>query len=227
MSRPSPLFISRRRLIAGSFALAVFGDVIADEGAPQLARRSGFPQMPTGYVGVTPCGSLTAPAAVSSDSRIAPENEPGEPLMIDGTVYREDRRTPASGITILAYHTDKSGHYNSPNSPYNPRLFGWARTDDSGRYRFRTIKPAPYPELGTPAHIHVSLYGPGYPEYWVDDYWFAGDSLITPHQRSLLTGRGGGGETLVLSPEAQGVLHGTRDFVLQRVAVSGNCQMLK
>jgi protocatechuate 3,4-dioxygenase beta subunit len=192
-----------------------------------MALASGFPQMPTGGEGVTPCGSFRPPKVIGSVGRIAPASEPGEPIEIEGFVWQADRRTPAPDVVIFAYHTDAHGLYNHPNSPFNPRLYGWIKTDPQGRYRFRSIKPAPYPQLDTPAHIHVSLFGDGVPEYWVDDYWFAGDPLITPQQRAHLTGRGGGGETLHLIRGSDGVSRARRDFVLQHVPVSGGCRLLK
>jgi protocatechuate 3,4-dioxygenase beta subunit len=194
--------------------------------AQPLARASHFPQMATGGTGVTPCGSLAPPAHIASFGRVAPPSKPGQPLEITGTIYQQDRRTPAPDIVLFAYHTDQHGNYNTPNSPFRPRLYGWIRTDAQGRYGFRTIKPAPYPDHSTPAHIHVSLFGKDVPEYWVDDYWFAGDPLITAKERAGLTGRGGGGETLALEPGADGALHGRRDFVLQTVRAAGGCQLL-
>lgn len=182
--------------------------------------------MPTGGNGVTPCGSYAPPATIASFGRIASAAEPGESLEISGTIFSAGSTAPAPGIVVFAYHTDARGHYNQPNSPFNPRLYGWVKSDSQGRYGFRTIKPAPYPDLSTPAHIHVSLFSKDIPEYWLDDYWFSGDSLITPAQRALLTGRGGGGETLALGRDKEGVLHGKRDFVLEQVKVSGNCELL-
>jgi protocatechuate 3,4-dioxygenase, beta subunit len=224
-------FTRRYFLWSGAAALALPAcgrAAIPYDATPQpMALASGFPQMPTGGEGVTPCGSFRPPSVIPHVGRIAPASEPGQPIEIEGVVWRGDRQTLASDIVIFAYHTDTHGLYNHPNSPFNPRLYGWIRTDAQGRYKFRTIKPAPYPQLDTPAHIHVSLFGPGIPEYWVDDYWFAGDPLITPSQRSHLTGRGGGGETLHLVRGSDGVSRARRDFVLQHVRVNGGCRLLK
>jgi len=217
-----------RRSLAPLTLAALAAPAFARDDTPQpLALASGFPQMPTGGTGVTPCGSANPPAVIPSFGRIAPESEPGEPIEVSGVVYRPDRRTPAAGICLFAYHTDAQGDYNHPNSPFKPRLYAWVRTDAQGRYGFRTIKPGPYPAHDTPRHIHVSVFGPDLPEYWLDDYWFAGDLLITPSERAKLTGRGGGGETLRMEPGTGGVLHGHRDIVLQHVAVSGNCRVLR
>jgi protocatechuate 3,4-dioxygenase beta subunit len=230
MDLPSSTELTRRgavaATVAGLFLPALPSRGLAAVDVQPMARASHFPQMPTGFVGVTPCGSHAPPATIHSFGRIAPENEPGEALEISGIVYRHDRRTPAPGMVVFAYHTDARGRYNTPNSPFNPRLYGWVKSDGDGRYVFRTIRPAPYPDHSTPAHIHVSLFGAGVPEYWVDDYWFAGDPLITPAQRRLLTNRGGGGETMTLRRGADGVLRGKRDFVVEHVTVSGGCTIL-
>src|ERR1700736_3035110 len=79
---------------------AIIGGMVVRRGiaAPNAPRdrENGFPQMPTGFTGVTPCGSYAPPAMIPSFARIAPPEEPGEPLEITGTVYRGDRKTPAS-----------------------------------------------------------------------------------------------------------------------------------
>lgn len=214
-----------RRLFVGA-ALAVPTTALSAADVQPLARASHFPQMPTGGVGVTPCGSFHPPEQIASVGRIAAESEPGAPLEISGIVYHPGRKVPAEDIVIFAYHTDRTGNYNNPNSPFNPRIYGWVKTDKDGRYGFRTVKPAPYPDNSSPAHIHVHLFGPDYPEYWVDAYWFEGDPLITPKQRAALTGRGGGGETVRLTRGAGGTQRGVRDFVLEHVPVAGGCTLL-
>ncbi len=219
---------SRRSVLrsgaALAFAMAV-GRVGANTDVQPLAKASGFPQMPTGGTGVTPCGSYQPPLTIESFGRIAPSQEPGDPLEIHGTIYRSDGKTPAPAVVVFAYHTDSRGRYNQPNSPFNPRIYGWVKSDSEGHYGFRTIMPAPYPDLSTPAHIHVSLFSKDIPEYWLDDYWFEDDPLITRGQRAGLTGRGGGGETLTLARDQQGVLRGTRNFVLEHTKTAGNCRL--
>jgi protocatechuate 3,4-dioxygenase, beta subunit len=228
---PSRSLITRRRvtpLALAALAAPVWGRALARDDTPQpLALKSGFPQMPTGGTGVTPCGSANPPSRIESFGWIAPQSEPGEAIEITGRVLRADRKTPAAGIVLFAYHTDAGGDYNHPNSPFKPRLYGWVKTDAQGRYGFRTIMPGPYPAHDTPRHIHASLFGPGLAEYWIDDYWFAGDPLITAAQRATLTGRGGGGETVPLERAGGGILRGRRDIVLQQVRVSGNCRILR
>src|SRR5690606_14499128 len=83
------------------------------------------------------------PATLTSTARIAPPEEPGEALVLEGVVRREDG-SPAEGIIVYAYHTDAQGIY-PPDATMHGRLRGWARTDHAGRYRFETIRPGSYP----------------------------------------------------------------------------------
>jgi len=43
----------------------------------------------------------------------APENEPGEPLIVHGRVLQADSVTPAVGAIVFAYHTDRNGLYRA------------------------------------------------------------------------------------------------------------------
>jgi protocatechuate 3,4-dioxygenase beta subunit len=70
------------------------------------------------------------------------------------------RGKPLSGVTIEIWQVDHKGHYihsgdASAENDANFQGFGRFETGQSGEYRFRTIKPVPYP--GRTAHIHVKL----------------------------------------------------------------------
>lgn len=125
------------------------------------------------------------PARLSSTSRIAPEREPGEPLVIDGRVYQRDGVTPAAGITVFAYQTDARGLYDAPGAPpHSWRLRGWALTDAEGRFQFRTIRPASYPNSTVAQHVHLHLEGPDVPRRWTTELQFADDPKLTARERS-------------------------------------------
>src|SRR5262245_45239261 len=96
------------------------------------------------------------PARVTSVERIGSPSEPGTPMAVHGTVLDTSGR-PAANVEVFAYQTDNTGLY-APEGASDPwRLKGWAVTDAQGRFTFRTIRPAPYPNRPIPAHIHFSF----------------------------------------------------------------------
>jgi protocatechuate 3,4-dioxygenase beta subunit len=114
----------------------------------------------------------------------------GEPaLLVEGQVFRADGKTPAAGIVLYVYHTDRAGRYGArPGEP--PRFRGWVRTDGEGRYTYRTIRPAPYPGQHIPAHVHVQMWGDGAPPQWGTELLFADDPLVPAAERHKSAGLG-------------------------------------
>jgi len=165
-------------------------------------------------------GAADGPPDPSWQTTMVSADEPGEPLVLAGTIFQPDGVTPARGITLYVYHTDARGYYSDEQAagqPPQPRLRGWMRTGDDGRYEFRTIKPGGYPGRLDPVHIHTTLSGPGYEEYWIDSYWFEGDPRVTADYRARLSGRGGSNPIIALKRDDRGVLRGVRDIRLERV----------
>ena len=139
------------------------------------------------------------PATLAAQARIAPVSEPGEPLVIRGTVFAATGR-PAAGVIVYAYQTDAHGLYPpDPGGSGRPsvrhgRLRGWARTDAAGEYRFDTIRPAGYPGTGIPQHVHMHVIEPGRCTYYLDDLLFDDDPRLTATARENHDhGRGGRG----------------------------------
>ena len=89
------------------------------------------------------------------------------------------------------------------------------KTDREGRYQFRTIRPASYPNGRAPAHIHAIVKEPKLNEYYIDEYEFADDPLVTRKDRELMEGRGGMG-IVDLTRNKNGVWVGRRDIILGR-----------
>jgi protocatechuate 3,4-dioxygenase beta subunit len=159
-------------------------------------------------------------ASLSSKARIAPADEPGDPLVISGQVFDPAGLHPVAGIVVDAYHTDIKGLYTPTGGARPPRLHGWARTDAEGRYEFRTIRPAPYPGDGPPAHVHFHLSGAGYSRQEAEELQFEGDPKVTREmaERSRRAGRFGGVRPLTRGTD--GVWHCTFDMRL-RPSTSG------
>ncbi len=129
-------------------------------------------------------GAAEAPAGVSWRTRISKPDEPGDPLLISGIVYRPDGKTPAPGVLVYVYHTDAQGHYSrgktgTGNAARHGLLRGWMLTNSEGLYEFRTVRPAPYPGRSAAAHIHATLTADGFPEHWIEDFLFTGDPLLS------------------------------------------------
>jgi protocatechuate 3,4-dioxygenase beta subunit len=155
---------------------------------------------------------------------IVSDKEPGEPLIVSGTVYALDGKTPLPGATLWVYQTDATGNYSPPAGQDNryTRIHGQMLTNKEGKYEFRTIRPASYPGRKVPAHIHASLSAPGFPEYWIDEFLFAGDPLISEAERRKAQGGGTPFYSILkLTRGADGILRGTRDIRIERC--SNNC----
>lgn len=152
------------------------------------------------------------PEHLSSRAFIAPPDEPGQRLRIDGVVRRQDGE-PAAGVIVYAYHTDADGVYPEASTRHG-RLRGWALTDDAGRYRFDTVRPGAYPGRNNPQHIHLHIVEPGYATYWIAGIHFSDDPLLGDRERRRIEdGRGGSG---VVEPkrDQKGGWYVRRDIVL-------------
>src|SRR4051812_42657721 len=127
--------------------LALAVGVIALSGAARLAPAAEpekAPAYPPTLAGGAPCGSCTAPEKLSWKTVIPPEKEPGEPLIITGRVFQPDGKTPAEGMVLWVYQTDRTGYYNEKDDASHPRLNGWMKIGADGKYEFRTIRPGAY-----------------------------------------------------------------------------------
>ena len=138
------------------------------------------------------------PAYINSVDTSAAWYEPGVKLLVKGTVYKQDGKTPAAGVIVYYYHTDHTGHYSKrsdkPESQtVHGHIRGWVATDANGHYACYTTRPAPYPDNSMPAHIHVVIKEPGINEYYIDELVFDDDPLLTEAKRHALENRGGSG----------------------------------
>lgn len=145
------------------------------------------------------------PSEISSTVQVSGPEEPGEPLFVEGTIYRPDGKTPAPGIILYFYHTDAAGKYSPAKNQTNARRHGhlraWVKSDAKGHYAFTTIRPASYPNSRNPQHIHPILVESKTRYYWIDEFLFTDDPLLSPEEKSRQSGRGGSG---VITPVREG-----------------------
>ncbi len=139
------------------------------------------------------------PADLSAVARIAPRGEAGQPMRIEGKVMHHDGAA-AAGTIVYAYHTNAEGIYPSDErlrgqAAYrHGMLRGWVKTDEDGRYRFDTVRPAGYPSSRIPQHIHMHVIESGRCTYYIDSVVFEDDPRLTPDKLDQYTrGRGGTG----------------------------------
>lgn len=123
----------------------------------------------------------------------------GQKLLISGTIYKLDGKTPAPDVRLYYYHTDINGLYSgTPELDKQVRrhgyIRGWVKSDQDGHYAIYTVRPAPYPKTDFEAHIYPSIKEPEIDkQYYVDAFVLDDDKFLTNEKRRSLQNRGGGG----------------------------------
>jgi protocatechuate 3,4-dioxygenase beta subunit len=145
------------------------------------------------------------PKNLNSSDTSAGWTELGQKLLVTGTVYKSDGRTPAQNVIIYYWQTDNDGLYSArqgmnEKAMRHGHIRGWIQTDKNGKYSIYTLRPAPYPNDVLPAHIHLSIKEPNVDnEYYPDDINFDDDKLLIPYlKRYPQENRGGSGVVRVL-----------------------------
>lgn len=186
-----------------------------------VACQSQSKQKASGKVG-GPCEGCEAALEYGSRELNAvdtlPKFEETEPkLKLTGIVYEADGKTPAEDVILYIYHTNREGIYEKKGGEEgwarrHGHIRGWIKTGKDGHYTFYTFRPASYPNRNEPEHIHITVKEPDKNAYYIDDFLFDDDPLLTPDKREKLKGRGGLG---VFLPELKGgILTIERDIVL-------------
>ncbi len=88
----------------------------------------------------------------------------GQVIQVSGRVT-DTRGQPKSGSIVEIWQCDANGVYRHPRAGGQGRIdhafqgYGRTQVDRDGHYRFRTIRPVPYP--GRTPHIHFAVHVPG------------------------------------------------------------------
>ena len=148
----------------------------------------------------------------------------GQKILLSGTVFQNDGKTPASNVLIYYYQTDLQGKYlhkeeEKRSMPLNRHgqthgyIRGWVKTDAEGRYSIRTIRPGVYPSRTEAAHIHVYIKESELEEpYYIDNFVFDDDILLSASKRKRLENRGGSGVLRLVQKD--GLFVGERNIIL-------------
>ena len=112
----------------------------------------------------------------------------GERIIVTGRVL-DDRNRPVRNALLEIWQANACGRYihkiDQHDAPLDPNFSGAGRvlTNDSGEYRFITIKPGAYPwrnheNAWRPQHIHFSVFGGNFLSRLVTQMYFPGDPLL-------------------------------------------------
>ena len=147
-----------------------------------------------------------------------PKFEDNEPkVKITGTVYQKDGKTPAKNVILYVYHTDSNGIYQPGENPMgwektHGQYRGWLKTGKDGKFTFYTFRPASYPKVQEPEHIHIYVKEPNTIPYYIDSYFFESDPKLTREKRKSQKNRGGSG--IVKLEKEKGIWTANRNLIL-------------
>jgi protocatechuate 3,4-dioxygenase, beta subunit len=154
---------TRRSLVLGIAGLLIAG--------PALARGL----IPTPHQTAGPFYPVTPPLDDDNDlTRIAGSEGRAQGRIADVSGrLRDVNGRPLRGVRIEIWQCDANGRYRHPldrGGPIDPHFQGLGHTvtDAEGRYRFRTIRPVPYP--GRTPHIHYAVFPEGAPVFTTQLY---------------------------------------------------------
>ena len=111
---------------------------------------------------------------------IVPPNSKGTPMNLNGTIFKEDGKTPLSDALVEIWQCDENEQYDNSSDGYNFR--GATMTGRNGKYNFKTIVPVPYKisadgDSWRPAHIHMRISVPNQQDL-ITQIYFKGDKHI-------------------------------------------------
>ncbi len=171
-------------------------------------------------VAITTVCSASSSKPIANDTSwkimVAPIDEPGERIVVSGTVFDDDGKSTLEGASVYVYHTDIRGYYSGETTNNtNPRLHGTMRTSKDGKYEFETIKPGPYPAARVPAHIHYVVNAPGHKEK-IFEIVFEGDEFINERIRQDARNEDGMFAITQLAKNQEGMLSCVQNIKMRR-----------
>ena len=119
------------------------------------------------------------------DTLVTPESR-GERITIEGTLFDGAGAAMSDGLVEI-WQADADGRFHHPADPAasaaDPHFRGYGRTatDETGRFRFDTVRPGAVPGPGgdpQAPHVLVSVLAPGVLTRHVTRLYFGGDPAL-------------------------------------------------
>ena len=179
---------------------------------------------PNGDLEITGHSGYHLPVRLSATDTSAGWKLAGPKLLLTGQVLQADGKTPAPDVVIYYYQTNTEGRYlHKPDEPRtmppnkigqtHGYIRGRVKTDRNGRYWIYTVRPGTYPSRSEPAHVHATVKEPNaVKEYYIDDFVFDDDVLLTSSKRRKMENRGGSGVLRMVRKDR--LLIGERNIIL-------------
>ncbi|WP_339720656.1 hypothetical protein [uncultured Paraglaciecola sp.] len=132
------------------------------------------------------------PESVSVSSVIVSPNEPGIPLVVHGQIFKPDGQTFANSVLVHVYHRDHAGFDFGANDRELStwRIQGWAKTDNQGKFEFKTIRPAA-DHLGREGgHFHFTVVSEEFGKQWMHKIHFLDDPKLSAREKQQSIAQG-------------------------------------
>lgn len=199
--------MTTRRTVLSYLSLATLAGIMPSRAALRPSEDAAFFE------------KYKAPEGSSFFISNTPKSERGDRMVVRGVVMDRDKK-PITNASVYLYHTDNEGRYNNtePRPGFggeSPRLHAYMRTDSVGRYVYGGVRPAAYPGLTLPAHVHFVVQADGF-QPRVFEFWFEGDPMVTSDH---LAGQAKDPDRFLIRPakrDTNRVWQITNDIVLER-----------
>ena len=112
----------------------------------------------------------------------------GAPIVLKGSIFKEDGKTPINNALVEIWHCDENEVYDNASDEYKYR--GGQKTKADGKYEFKSILPVPYKadpkdeSSWRPAHIHMRVSVPNQQDLITQLYFKGGKYIETDHWAS-------------------------------------------
>ncbi len=137
-------------------------------------------------------------------------------LVITGTIYQSDGKTPAKDVILYIFQPDENGNYNLKRDANRKRYVyhrAWIKTDADGKYTFYTFMPGKLIRSKELKQIRRIIKEPGKDAYDMAPFFFNDDPLIPD---LTLACRAEAVKSMLRINEKDGVFIATKDIKLSK-----------